>query len=89
VEVIVYILHACAGESLLLVKTVTTDAYRLSFIIRFGDEPGQYECVSSLPNPTGHIHEYTGVLNTEVKEMIKRSNMYFGKPCDFLRCYCS
>ena len=46
---------------------------------KFGEEAGIYEQVSTLPDPTGHLHEYTGVLNTEVKNMIKRSNMYFGE----------
>lgn len=37
-----------------------------------------YRQVSTLPDPSGHIHEYTGQLNTEVKNLIKKSNVYFG-----------
>lgn len=32
----------------------------------FGDEPIVYERTSKMPDPTGHLHEYTGILNTEV-----------------------
>lgn len=32
----------------------------------FGDEPMVYERTSKLPDPTGHLEDYTGVLNTEV-----------------------
>lgn len=32
----------------------------------FGDEQPVYERTSTLPDPTGHLEEYTGVLNTEV-----------------------
>lgn len=46
--------------------------------INLGDEAPMYDRVSALPDPTGHIHEYTGVLNVHTKEMIKKSNMYFG-----------
>jgi hypothetical protein len=35
--------------------------------------------VSSLPDPSGHMEEYRGVLNTEVKAMIKKSNLVFGE----------
>ncbi|KAG5182550.1 hypothetical protein JKP88DRAFT_245436 [Tribonema minus] len=45
-----------------------------------GDERVDYQRVSALPDPTGRLHEFTGVLNAEVKEMMKRSNMYFGEP---------
>ncbi|CAN0574992.1 unnamed protein product, partial [Laminaria digitata] len=31
----------------------------------FGDEPVVYERTSTLPDPTGHLEDYTGVLNTE------------------------
>jgi hypothetical protein len=34
--------------------------------------------VSTLPDPTGHVHEYTGRLNTEVKRLIKQSNVHLG-----------
>ena len=33
----------------------------------FGDEPMAYERTSTLPDPTGHLEDYTGVLNTEVR----------------------
>lgn len=33
----------------------------------FGDEPMVYERTSTLPDPTGHLEDYTGVLNTEVR----------------------
>lgn len=33
----------------------------------FGDEPVVYERTSRLPDPTGHLEDYTGILNTEVK----------------------
>lgn len=32
----------------------------------FGEEPMVYERTSTLPDPTGHLEDYTGVLNTEV-----------------------
>lgn len=34
----------------------------------FGDEPMVYERTSTLPDPTGHLEDYTGVLNTEVQK---------------------
>lgn len=37
----------------------------------FGDEPVLYERTSTLPDPTGHLGEYTGVLNTEVIRRIR------------------
>jgi len=46
--------------------------------ISFGDEPIDYTQDSAMPDPTGHVHEYTGVLNKEVEKFIKRSNLYFG-----------
>eukprot|EP00904_Undaria_pinnatifida_P013916 jgi/Undpi1/9655/HiC_scaffold_27.g12111.m1 len=44
----------------------------------FGDEPVVYERTSTLPDPTGHLEEYTGVLNNEVKNMIKSTSLSFG-----------
>lgn len=38
----------------------------------FGDEPMEYQRTSTLPDPTGHLEEYTGVLNTEVCESVGR-----------------
>ena len=46
--------------------------------ISFGDEVLDYKTTSTLPDPTGHVHEYTGVLNKDVEKFIKRSNLYFG-----------
>jgi hypothetical protein len=37
-----------------------------------------YECVSKLEDPTGRLGEFTGHLNTEVKDMIKLSSLSFG-----------
>lgn len=34
--------------------------------------------MSTLPDPTGHVQEFTGQLNTEVKNLIKKSNVYLG-----------
>lgn len=34
----------------------------------FGDEPVVYERTNKLPDPTGHLEDYTGVLNTQVKK---------------------
>ncbi|CAM9221602.1 unnamed protein product [Hapterophycus canaliculatus] len=51
----------------------------------FGDEPMVYERTSTLPDPTGHLEEYTGVLNTEVKNMIKNTNLSFGNAPTFYR----
>ncbi|CAM9192203.1 unnamed protein product [Chrysoparadoxa australica] len=45
---------------------------------KFGEEPLEYAKTSTQPDPTGHLEDYTGVLNNEVKDMIKKSNMYFG-----------
>lgn len=45
----------------------------------FGDEPMVYERTSTLPDPTGHLEDYTGVLNTEVR-LLKNS-------CFLLVCY--
>jgi hypothetical protein len=44
----------------------------------FGSEPVDYHQTSILPDPTGHVGEYTGVLNKEVERFIKQSNLYFG-----------
>ncbi|GMI45554.1 hypothetical protein TrCOL_g7775 [Triparma columacea] len=48
--------------------------------ISFGGEgePIDYTQDSKLADPTGHIHEYTGVLNKEVEKFIKQSSLYFG-----------
>ncbi|CAM9619358.1 unnamed protein product [Ascophyllum nodosum] len=43
-----------------------------------GDEPVAYQRASTLADPTGHLNDYTGVLNSEVKGMIKTSNLFFG-----------
>ncbi|CAM9967899.1 unnamed protein product, partial [Phaeothamnion confervicola] len=37
-----------------------------------------WQRVSTMPDPTGHMSEYTGVLNEDVKNMIKKSNLFFG-----------
>ncbi|CAM9410279.1 unnamed protein product, partial [Choristocarpus tenellus] len=44
----------------------------------FGDEDVDYGRASELPDPTGRVHEYTGVLNNEVKSMIKSTSLWFG-----------
>lgn len=48
--------------------------------ISFGGEgqPIDYTQDSKQADPTGHIHEYTGVLNKEVEKFIKQSSLYFG-----------
>lgn len=33
----------------------------------FGDEPVVYERTNKMPDPTGHLEDYTGVLNTQVE----------------------
>lgn len=43
-----------------------------------GHEQLDYTRASEVPDPTGHLHEYTGVLNDEVKNMIKTSSLHFG-----------
>ena len=39
--------------------------------ISFGDEPIDYTQDSTMPDPTGHMYEYNGVLNKEVEKFIK------------------
>ncbi|GMH56485.1 hypothetical protein TL16_g02145 [Triparma laevis f. inornata] len=48
--------------------------------ISFGGEgePIDYTQDSKMADPTGHIHEYTGVLNKQVEKFIKKSSLYFG-----------
>jgi len=43
-----------------------------------GHEKLDYTRASEVPDPTGHIHEYTGVLNDEVKKMIRASSLPVG-----------
>ena len=48
--------------------------------ISFGGEgqPIDYTQDSKQHDPTGRIHEYTGVLNKEVEKFIKQSSLHFG-----------
>jgi hypothetical protein len=50
----------------------------VTFRLPVGAQEPDYTPVSTLPDPTGHISEYTGVLNNEVKGLIKKSNVYLG-----------
>lgn len=49
---------------------------RTSFSL--GHEPVDYRTTSTLPYPVGEMKNYQGQLNTEVKNMIKKSSIYFG-----------
>jgi hypothetical protein len=45
-----------------------------------GDEAvTDYTRTSTVPDPTGHIGEYTGQLNSDVKNFIKKSSVNFGQ----------
>lgn len=43
-----------------------------------GHDPITYKKTSTLPYPVGDMKNYQGQLNTEVKNMIKKSSIYFG-----------
>jgi len=43
-----------------------------------GHTPTEYKKTSTLPYPVGDMKNYQGQLNTEVKNMIKKSSIYFG-----------
>mmetsp|Transcript_37193 Transcript_37193/g.54397 ORF Transcript_37193/g.54397 Transcript_37193/m.54397 type:complete len:287 (+) Transcript_37193:75-935(+) len=58
-------------------KKMKAGLTKVNFRIGNGENV-DYSLISSLPEPTRELHEYTGILSPEVKNSIKKSSVYFG-----------